>query len=399
MDRLKLREALSTRTDLVEPVLGIGLMLGAEGVDLLGVLLRLEPHLRVRADDALHAAFLNRPAPLGLCARVATRVGWAAQSVEQDDFLPISGDRTTEAAWLVGPPSVNVNLPPLWVEMIRQDSLLHGRIKSSTMENLETWSSKVNGLMLMATKLQLSDSGLQLAATLAFRDHHARAVAHTLDADQELTMLACLKLSDAFNEHSQEYYQREKTPSYLAACGKRWSSASLLEAEKNVASRLEFSFQHPTPTWFLRACAHVAGPALVGIPGVVDLARFLLDLSLLAHETQKHEASLRAQVVLLLALYFVVGSGQTHQWANATLPSSAMPQWHRVRTKTCGRNQREPAAACLALVARVVLRSRTEWHSAGLRAAEQRHPEAARRQLPKEGLPPNIVDWLLPDPC
>ena len=54
---------------------------------------------------------------------------------------------------------------------------------------------------------------------------------------------ACLKLADAFDEHSNEYYQRDKTVAYMVAVGHLWSAHDLIEAEKLVAERLNYLTQ------------------------------------------------------------------------------------------------------------------------------------------------------------
>jgi len=271
--------------------------------------------------------------------------------------------------------------PPLWAEMVRQDF-------SPKVSNVgECWAPSVDKLVTLATKLGISDFGLHLAAALAFEDLTMREAECE---DWELSMAACLKLADAFDEHSHEYYQREKTPLYVQACAKRWSSATLLAAEKDVARRLNFRIRRSTPAWFLRACAHAGGSTLVGTPCVVDLARLLLDLSLLASDGQTHASPLRAQVALLVALYSVSSCEPVGQ----PLSDQALPQWRLVWKKTCSGNQRDPAASCLALFSRVLM-SRSEWHTRGLRAAEERHAKVARK-LPRGVFPPNLVNWLLP---
>merc|ERR1719223_1087151 len=116
--------------------------------------------------------------------------------------------------------------------------------------------------------------------------------------------MACIKIADAFDEHSQEYYQRERTTAYVSAAGgNRCPPDALVAAEKYVAQLLEFQFHRPTAAWFLRHCVHAGGHELRSTPEVVGLARFFVDLSLLDDESAAHPASLLAQAALLLAIH------------------------------------------------------------------------------------------------
>jgi len=254
-------------------------------------------------------------------------------------------------------------------------------------------------MILLADRLGVGDYSLHLGAA-AFDDARGLLPAGA-GIEPELAAAACLKLADAYDEHSQEYYQRERATAYHHAAQKRWPVAALLEAEKRLAQVLDFQLRRPTVCWFLRACAHAGGRDLVETPGVISQARFITDLGLLDTEAQAHPAALRAQVALLLAVHCTVRGPPAAGRPGSGLTEQALRLWWPVRCATCRNNQRERAALCLMRTLHAVLARRERWGARGLRAVERRHPEAARRPMPPQGFPGSLAEELLPasGPC
>jgi len=250
--------------------------------------------------------------------------------------------------------------------------------------SLESRAAVVDSVVGLAGEVHVGDFGLHLGVAL-FDEERLHSLGRE-SIEPELAAAACLKLADAFDEHSQEYYQRERANSYYHAAKHRWPVAALLEAEKQIVQRIGFHVHRPTVAWFLRACIHAGGHELVNTPGVVRLARFIADISLLDAELQKYSPALRAQVTLLIALHA------------STSPERALHLWLPVRHATCSGNSRELASLCLARTAYVLHTKREQWGSRGLQAVERRHPLAARQsRLPRE-LPAGLAEALLPGP-
>lgn len=275
----------------------------------------------------------------------------------------------------------------------------------------------VDGMVGLASDLRIGDLGLHLGVALldaasgdrgpAFPATHGAAdgVEGAPGLERELLAAVCLKLADTFDEHSQEYYQRERTQQYVRALRERWSEQAVINAEKQVTKALGFWFHRPTVAWFLRTCIFAGGPRLLRAPGVVSMARFLADLALLDSELLVFPPALRAQVVLLLSTYFAVSRtaampslcGTPFGNTEGSCSQELVELWAPVRRSTCSTNRRSQVASCLARIVHSVLARREALSARGLRAVERRHPEASRRPLPAGlRLPPALVEELLP---
>lgn len=254
----------------------------------------------------------------------------------------------------------------------------------------------INGIIALATELNIGTLGLHLAVSLFDEAQILLKDGPTLDA--ELVATVCLKLADAFDEQSQEYFQRERMPAFIAAVQGRWAAGVLLEAEKRVAQRLGFRIHRATSAWFLRAAACAANlPATA--PHIVSFAVFVDDLLLLDDESRRYPAALRAHVSLLIATYALRSSSATscqHAPSVCDDGTDVPALWREVRKTSSPNNHRAAAVACFARATHVLITRRGKWTAYGLHAVERRHPDAARKPLPVGGIPARLAEELLP---
>jgi len=478
-----------SRADVMDIVIQCAGTLGVEGSDLLGSLLRLEPHCRLPAAVALRFAFLRRQSASAMCVDAPVqRCPWGLRSVSHwargardvelgnvpsDIELGEEVTPGTKVALgvaclsLTGSPVAVAHRgrggqsqsggergdaggkllhPPLWIEMARLDAFTHGEgtPKACALSRdggpRDARAALVDHMIALASAVKVGDFGLHISVALLdealpvaaappLRRHGARrpcrgggggtsssgAGGNGFGApaspsprrsaeeegqllEPELVATVCLKLADSFDEHSHEYYQREKTLAYVNAVGGRWSADTIISAEKVIAQKVGFRFFHPTSAWFLRTCIDAGGWEMINTPGLIALAGFINDLSLIDAQLQEHPAPLRAQTALLLAGHTVVSRpSPSRAVAGGSAPALAeiLPSWDCVRGATCGSNTRASASLCLARMIRVLVTRRREWQECGLHAVEQRHPAAARWQVPSM-FPPQLANELMP---
>eukprot|EP00927_Polykrikos_kofoidii_P032732 TRINITY_DN27798_c0_g1_i1.p1 TRINITY_DN27798_c0_g1~~TRINITY_DN27798_c0_g1_i1.p1 ORF type:complete len:937 (+),score=152.04 TRINITY_DN27798_c0_g1_i1:141-2951(+) len=422
--RTELRKSLKTsRADLIDVVLRCGAVLLLEGAELLERLLWLDPAQRCTAaecaaDQGQMSAFLRR-------GRVSRAIRGSATGVSQGTGDQVKADAKAGEQQLDKPASTP--WPPLWQEMVRLEATAHARPFALHAGNASassfagglpaapwefSWrahahieeggghvrASVVNFLVSLADRLSVGLHTVHLA--VAFFDNVWNMPPPRdlcgFDLEPEFLATLCLKLADVFDEHSQEYFQRERTQAYVTQVERRWGAEEIVAGEKQLAQRLGFELHRPTALWFLRSCLEVVGAEeLHRAPGVAAMARMILELALLDNAMQAFPASLRAQAALLLAVY-VVRSGSGGSGGGCSDSACLQPVWHRVRRATCGANSRGLAVACVGRLVHVLSTLRSQWAARGLRAVEQRHRAASRRPMPVGIVPAWLADELLP---
>jgi len=258
---------------------------------------------------------------------------------------------------------------------------------------LDARAALADRIACLCIELNLADNALHLAVALLDTWRSLCTSGSDNSLDSELVAMACLKLADAFDEHSQEYYQREKTAGYVKAAIKRWPAEHLLEVEKRIAQKLGFRLHRPTVWWFLRTCVSVAGSDLLEpLPGVVDLARFFSNLTALDWDIQATPTYLRSQVALLFAIYSTsVEKGLDME--------RTLSFWAPIRHATCGNNTEEAVSRCFMRMVHVLAFQRQKWSSQGLRSLDRRHRLSSQKALPASGFPDSLQQQLLPASC
>lgn len=393
-DLSTLQASLSaSRPDVLQPLLRLGAVLGESGLQLLSGLLRLEPDTRLRASEARHSSFFIRPR----CWEISSPSSVASESPESAPGSQVSAAMARHR--LQG----GLREESLLLEM----ALLDGELRrKEVMEVMEERVKVVDMMVALATKLKLSDSTLHLSVALF---DALRQGSSGLSFTAPALAVACLKLGDAFEEHGQEYYQRERCDQYLAAIrqGERtlmqtdiwqqladFNSAQLIAAEKWVAQHLEFRLHRPTPFWFLQSSFKAGGPSLVRKRGLVEFATYTLNLALLDGPLYALPSLLLAQLALLLALY----TSEAAASSTETLGPVSLLERTRLlfdAVRHLGPHGSERAAAeAYERMTLILTRQRHIWHGIGVEAVSKRHPQAARQTAPAGGYPPCLLALL-----
>jgi len=204
---------------------------------------------------------------------------------------------------------------------------------------------------------------------------------------------------------------REKVSGYSRVVQGRWSTSSILAAEKEVAALLQFRFHRPTAVWFLRSCLHFgsSGYNTSTLAAAIDVSRFLVDLGLLDPKSDEHPPNLRAQIALLLAIRLECaledGSEQTSDVGTGEGREGRWRLiWRPIRRNTCCSNERAGVVACLAWTCHLLYAQHDKWIRSGLGALERKHARCLRRLAlgnlpPVEVLEQSLIEELLPLPA
>lgn len=404
------------RSEVVSTLSRCAQVMGVKGMDLLSDLLKLEPRRRCSAMDAAGSLELQM-ADLGISVTKGSvsprhgsddhpsevRAGGKVRAMtpktivaRRVQHLHLTTLQIQSELMQPAIRSYRAQLP-FWSQMALAWSQQPNAIVASSWTRVPdaaaahgVRASQVDSMIQLATNLEISDFALHLSVALL--DDYVGQGCGAAVFEDALIAVACLKLAETLDEHSQEYFQRERTDWYLRACGKRWKTSAVVAAEKHVAQRLQFKLHRVTAAWFLRTCAHVGGQRLANIPNVISLACLFLDLSLLHPDSQAHPAPLRGQVALLLAIHVALTSAVPLATASAEVASLWLP----VRRMTCEENEREPASRCFDHMVHCVFTLREHLRQRGLHAVEQRTTRVARLGLPPRCIPDDLVEELLP---
>jgi serine/threonine protein kinase len=262
-------------------------------------------------------------------------------------------------------------------------------------------SVMIDFMIGLASTLSLTDYTLHLASCVADRyiSHQDGPVSN----DQMRVIGAtCLKVADVFAEQSKEYYKQENTVEYAEATMHQTSPAQMLSCEKDILPKVDFDLRLPTVHWFLQCYLAYANFASTG--GVAKTAFFIGDLTLLDYDLLIYPASVRAQSALLLAGFLVQRSEKKGPSAEAdsgtstSEPADSRPSqsgssatsetqlhlpnlehWDEcVRNAVCHKNTAVDTAMCVQAVVRTLVIMRREWKSAKLVAVETKHASNIR---------------------
>eukprot|EP00928_Gymnodinium_smaydae_P031988 TRINITY_DN23297_c0_g1_i1.p1 TRINITY_DN23297_c0_g1~~TRINITY_DN23297_c0_g1_i1.p1 ORF type:complete len:928 (-),score=127.92 TRINITY_DN23297_c0_g1_i1:44-2827(-) len=435
----QLRATMSQRDEEHDTAIRCSTVLGPEGISLLTMLLNVDPASRNSIEACSEADFFEHQQDAVTRAskecRAANHAGMEGNATSSNEVFNVHSGSLCESVTSQLTESQAVSL---WPEMELLDS--NNKIRTATQGNQPLSIDKepsavraaaVDFMVRMSDSLQLGQASLHLAVAL-FDDARHMHLNRILDQRQEATGLCvfsdasllatvCLKLADAFDEHSQEYFQREKASAYVHAMrlnsiGHVFSLENIVEAEKQFAQVMKLDIRQPTAVWFLRACLCIGRTATLELPAeVAATARLLLDLGLLDGELQRDfPAPLRAQVALLLAAHAVAARSRAGASAAATAAGTPFAGaeasrafWARVAAATCAGNRRGPVEACLARFSYIIFTQRPLWAALGFHGVERRHggnaggsggAAAAAGRLAAYGRPPlaALAELLLP---
>lgn len=460
LDTLR-KQASPDRLDVLQNMLGVAAVLGADGMLVLGRMLTCPPANRAGADAVLVSPFFgdrfgsiedaNEPhaltskwmhgdtgstdvdqAPSTPRSRPESRMRMddTPGAVLSGDDLRSESDDFPDVAI----PTLDRLVPSRMVwnildVMQRREGREFGHSSSSScypsQPRLPTGfdanqrSVMVDFMIGLASTLSLTDYTLHLATCVADRyiSHQDGPVSND---QMRIIGATCLKVADVFAEQSKEYYKQENTVEYAEATLHAATPAQMLNCEKDVLPKVEFDLRLPTVHWFLQC--YLAYASFTASGNVAKTAFFIGDLTLLDYDLLIYAPSLRAQCALLLAAFLVkraedkkqvdskcpsVGDGELSD----TLPSikpmghgsrvtlSNLDHWdEHVRNAVCYKNTAVDTGMCLQAVVRTLVMMRREWKSAKLLAVETKHASNIRALNYPEMFPASkLVRYILPD--
>jgi len=450
LDALR-RQATPDRLDILQNLLGIAAVLGADGMLALSRMLTCPPSLRAGADATLVSPFFTDRFDEDASEAHVLTSKWMqgdVSSVEFEQPAPStprsrSPRRTrmddTPDAVIFGEGSEQEDCPPssqtldrlipsrmvynILDVMQRRECRQAGRCSEVEGQGLlprlptgfdaNQRSVMVDFMVGLASTLTLTDYTLHLASCIADRyiSHQEGPVSN----DQMRVIGAtCLKLADVFAEQSKEYYKQENTVEYAEATMHQASPSQMLSCEKDVLPTLEFDLRLPTVHWFLQC--YIAYARFAPNGHVAKTAFFIADLTLLDYDLLMYAPSARAQCTLLLAAFLVQRSqanktgctpeaASTESSNSSSVPSSRssslpyLSHWDEcVRNAVCHKNTAVDASMTLQAVVRTLVIMRREWKSAKLLAVETKHASNIRALNYPEMFPVSkLVRYILPD--
>jgi len=450
------KQAGPDRIEVLQSMLGVAAILGADGMLVLSRLLTCPPIWRAGADAALISPFFSdRFGEESMGEPHALTLKWMQGDLSHEELEQAAAAPSTprkrpvrmdDTPGLVLPGDdqddfPNVALPTLDRRMAWN---ILEFMQLSECRQEESWSSSseampqlpagfdanqrsvmIDYMVGLATSLSLTDYTLHLASGVA--DKYISHQDSPVSVDQMRVIGAtCLKVSDVFAEQSKEYYKQENTVEYCEAAMHQTTPAQMLSCEKDMLPKVDFDLRLPTVHWFLQC--YLSYASFISEASISKVAFFIGDLTLLDYDLLVYPPSVRAQCALLLAGFLVqraenkqsrmqgietadVGSGPiTRNLSNShsdtcrnyydlQVQLPLLNLWDEsVRNSVCRKNTPVDAAMCLQAVVRTLVVMRREWKSAALVAIETKHASNIQKLSYPEVFPVSkLVRYILPD--
>lgn len=335
------------RLDVLQNMLGVAAVLGADGMLVVSRMLTCPPAGRAGADAILCSPFFtdtcredpNEPHPLtakwmqgDLSSAELEQAPSTPRSrpwesrVRMDDTpgaVVLGDDLRSEHDEIVFPdveiPTLDRLIPSrmVWniLDVMQRREHREASASSTGSSGLQPplptgFDSNQRSVMVdfmvgLASTLSLTDYTLHLASSVA--DRYISHQEGPISSDQMRVIGAtCLKVADVFAEQSKEYYKQENTVEYAEATAATMhptSPAQMLSCEKDVLPKVEFDLRLPTVHWFLQC--YLAYARFTPSADVAKTAFFIGDLALLDYDLLIYAPSLRAHCSLLLGAFLV----------------------------------------------------------------------------------------------
>eukprot|EP00428_Durinskia_dybowskii_P049994 CAMPEP_0170331908 /NCGR_PEP_ID=MMETSP0116_2-20130129/66941_1 /TAXON_ID=400756 /ORGANISM="Durinskia baltica, Strain CSIRO CS-38" /LENGTH=654 /DNA_ID=CAMNT_0010585185 /DNA_START=1 /DNA_END=1966 /DNA_ORIENTATION=- len=317
-------QAQPDREDILRNLLSVANVLGPEGMLALDRLVALPPANRAGADAILASPFFD-----GGCGSVGAGATTCIGAAWCDLRAQRRGDSRMPARF------ASVLLMPadmVWsilATMRRHER--HGVASgggSRSPPQLPPGFDATQRTVLMdlviglANQLTLTDYTLHLAGRVI--DGYLAQQDKPVTPDRlQVIGATCLKIADVFAEQSKEYYKQENAVEYAEAMLTlsqpfQTTSEQMLVCEKDVLPALNFDLHMPTAQWFVQC--YIAYARFTSNGRVAKTASFIGDLTLLDYDLLQYPPSLRAQCIMLLAVFLVQ---QARQHAGRTCRPTA----------------------------------------------------------------------------
>ena len=260
---------IPSREAAFQKLLRLSSVLGMEGMNLLEMLLNLDPQRRPTTEAVLSHPFFT-------------------ERVYQ----------VQEPCYMLDAVSNSV-LEHTWETLIKNESLYRPKkdyMSQQTSVNDKMRSILIDWLIDVSIHFELSNETLHLA--VAYLD---RVLSEKIIDRPKLQLLGvtCMKIADVFNQRSKEYYRQENAKEYAYITAEEYTEAELLETEKSILMLMKFRLYSPTNMHFLK----LYQLALKVDEATQILSNYLADLSLLNCETTNFTPSLLASAILCFSCY------------------------------------------------------------------------------------------------
>jgi len=456
-----LKQADPDRADIIQNLFKTEKVLRADGLFLLECLVSLPPASRAGADAALQAPFFcgqsvasHTGAP-NASLHPATSI-WLAggEGKQPSSLLPGTRSLQESCMGMTCPPVPFASgvIPSHMVWDILQSMHRNERSGAPATFDRQQGAVEQSGAIKLLPRLPpgidaghravLVDFVIGFAHTLNLTDYTLHLAISVIDkyislqeeviTPDRLKVIGatCLKIADVFAEQSKEYYKQENateyaeatfhpsTPEQMLQCAEQ-----LLQCEKDIIPRIDFSLHLSTMHWFSQCYLSYARFTATG--NVAKTAFFIADLMLLDYELLAYAPSLRAQCALVLGAFLVQQkidkkaagaplSGKSGSSTEADARSHAacrddnlcagialtyFKHWdEHVRDRVCQGNTAVDAAMCLQAVVRTLVVMRREWKLTKLTAVEVKHGALTRTLSYPDRFPVSqLVKFLLPN--
>ena len=204
---------LPGREETVSRLVALSQSLGAEGLDLLGRLLSLDPAERISASEALLHPYFSELAGPAVRDCHAIKEYSAALRWNEDRLRP-------NPEYMAGQPKINDSMRAVLIDWLI-DVSNHFEVSTETLHFAISYIDRT------LSCVEIEKQKLQLVGVTS------------------------MKIADVFNEKSKEYYRQENATEYAYITADEYSAQEVIEMEKKMLGLLEFNLFSPTVAHFL----------------------------------------------------------------------------------------------------------------------------------------------------
>jgi serine/threonine protein kinase len=215
-----------SREDVFNRLIRLNAILGSEGMNLLELLLQINPQKRPTAEYILTHPFFRTS--ISDVMKVKDEVNYSITSLPSE------------------------TLKSIWTSYLQNEQRLRPKsdyMKKQTSINEIMRAILIDWLIDVSVHFDLSQETLHYA--VMYLD---RALSDIVIDKSRLQLLGvtCMKIADVFNENSKEYYRQENAKEYVFITAGEYTEDELLTLEKEILTLMKFQLYSPTVIHFLK---------------------------------------------------------------------------------------------------------------------------------------------------
>jgi len=218
-----------SREDVFNRLIRLNAVLGPEGMNLLELLLQINPQ--------------ERPTTESILAHPFFRGNSLQPMMEMKNEINMKYSTTSFTP---------ETLKSIWTTYLRNEQRLRPKpdyMKKQTSINEIMRAILIDWLIDVSVHFDLSQETLHYA--VMYLD---RSLSEVIIDKSRLQLLGvtCMKIADVFNENSKEYYRQENAKEYVFITAGEYTEEELLTFEKEILTLMKFQLYSPTVTHFLK---------------------------------------------------------------------------------------------------------------------------------------------------